>query len=76
MPRRKRGWLEALISWGRYGGRRYVELIEYVVFKYGKSSTTVLGGVSMRKVMVEKKMLKLFTVVLLRRWLLASVRPI
>jgi hypothetical protein len=66
----------ALISRGRYGGRRYLELIEYVVLKYGKSSTTVLGRVSMRKVMAEKKMLRLFTVVLLRRWLLASVSPI
>jgi len=53
-----------------------LELVEYVVLKNGKNSTTVLGGVSMRKVMAEKMMLKFFSVVLLRRWLLASVSPI
>ena len=63
---------------GKDGGRRYLELVEYVVLKDGKNSTTVLGGVSTctRKVMAEKVMLKLFPVVLLRPWLLASVRQI
>jgi hypothetical protein len=61
---------------GKYGERRYLELVEYVVLKNGKSSTTVLDWVSMRKVMAEKMMLKFFPVVLLRQWLLASVSPI
>jgi hypothetical protein len=61
---------------GKYGERRLLELVEYVVLKDGKNSTTVLGGVSMRKAMAEKMMLKFSPVVLLRRWLLASVSPI
>jgi hypothetical protein len=61
---------------GKYGERRHLELVEYVVLKDGKNSTTVLGGVSMRKAMAEKMMLKFSPVVLLRRWLLASVSPI